>query len=423
MKDQRIPSLLLAAALTLTLSACGGEEETPQEAAGIAVQVQTVLADTIATENRVSGQISADNSSTILISSAAKCTDVYFQAGDLVEAGDILCTLDLGSSLSSYNAARINYDSAVQSYQDQQAILDKQVQLAQENVANTQALFEIGAASQLEVDQAEVNYQTAVATRNSTLSQLEAGIQSAQSSLDQLDTALENVDASGNVIAPISGTLATMNAQAGSFISNSLPLAVIEGGEAMKVTVSVSEVLVPQLAIGDEAEVTVDAADQTFTAAIRSVERAANAQTSLYTVTLTVPADVSGLLSGMFADVTFRTNVSENTLVIPSDAILTSEDTQYVFVVEDDAARYVEVTAGLTGNGVTEVLSGLTEGQQLVVVGQQYLADGDPVRIVDGTSGVTDTAEGDAGTASDEDGTDTGGTPPEKNTPTEGGEA
>ena len=423
MKDQRIPSLLLAAALTLTLSACGGEEETPQEAAGIAVQVQTVLADTIATENRVSGQISADNSSTILISSAAKCTDVYFQAGDLVEAGDILCTLDLGSSLSSYNAARINYNSAVQSYQDQQAILDKQVQLAQENVANTQALFEIGAASQLEVDQAEVNYQTAVATRNSTLSQLEAGIQSAQSSLDQLDTALENVDASGNVIAPISGTLATMNAQAGSFISNSLPLAVIEGGEAMKVTVSVSEVLVPQLAIGDEAEVTVGAADQTFTAAVRSVERAANAQTSLYTVTLTVPADVSGLLSGMFADVTFRTNVSENTLVIPSDAILTSEDTQYVFVVEDDAARYVEVTTGLTGNGVTEVLSGLTEGQQLVVVGQQYLADGDPVRIVDGTSGVTDTAEGDAGTASDEDGTDTGGTPPEKNTPTEGGEA
>ena len=135
MKHQRIPALALAAVLTLTLSACGGEEEVTQEAAGIAVQVQTVLADTIATENRVSGQVSADNSSTILISSAAKCTDVYFQAGDLVEAGDILCTLDLGSSLSSYNAARINYNSAVQSYQDQQAILDKQVQLAQENVA------------------------------------------------------------------------------------------------------------------------------------------------------------------------------------------------------------------------------------------------------------------------------------------------
>ena len=155
------------------------------------------------------------------------------------------------------------------------------------------------------------------------------------------------------------------------------------------------------------------------------MERSANVQTNLYTVTLTVPADVSGLLSGMFADVTFRTNVSENTLVIPSDAILTSEDTQYVFVVEDDAARYAEVTTGLTGNGVTEILSGLTEGQQLVVVGQQYLADGDPVRIVDGTDGASGTPEDGTDAASGENPAeaDTGSTPPEKNTPTEGGEA
>ena len=44
----------------------------------------------------------------------------------------------------------------------------------------------------------------------------------------------------------------------------------------------------------------------------------------LYTVTLAVPAEVSGLLSGMFADVVFHTDVSENTIVIPSEAILTS---------------------------------------------------------------------------------------------------
>ena len=299
-----------------------------------------------------------------------------------MKAGDVLCTLELGSSLASYNAARISYNSAVQSYQDQKSILDKQVQLAQDNVTNTQALFEIGAASQLEVDQAEVNYQTAVASRNSTLAQLEAGIQNAKSGLDQLDTALENVDASGNVIAPISGTLATMNAVEGSMISNSAPLAVINGGDQMKVTVSVSEALVPKLAIGDEADVSVSAAGAAFTAVIRSVERTANLQTKLYTVTLAVPAEVSGLLSGMFADVTFHTDVSENAVVVPSEAILTSADTQYVFVVEGDAARYVEITTGLTGNGVTEVLSGLSEGQQLVTVGQAYLSDGDLVRIV-----------------------------------------
>ena len=385
MRRTRIPALLLAALTAMTLTACGGEEA-PQEAVGLAVQVETVLPGSIATENRVSGQVNADNSSTILISSAAKCTAVYFEAGNQVEAGDVLCTLDLGSSLASYSAARISYDAAVQSYQDQKVVLDQQVQLAADNMTSTEALYEIGAASALEVDQARMNYNSAVATRNSTLAQLEAGIQNAKSGLDQLDTALEHVDGSGNVIAPLSGTLATMNAVEGSYISNSLPLAVVNGGGPMRVTDSVSETLVPQLAIGDTAEVTASAIGQTFSAVIRSVERAANAQTKLYTVTLTVPEEVEGLLPGMFADVVFRTNVSENTIVVPSDAILTSEDTQYVFVAEDGTARYTEITTGLTGTGVTEVLTGLTEGQQLVVVGQQYLSDGDPVRIVDGGS-------------------------------------
>ena len=100
----------------------------------------------------------------------------------------------------SYNAARIGYDSAVQSYQDQKAILDKQIAMAQDNVKNTKALLEIGAASQLELDQAELNYQSAVAGRNSGLAQLEAAIQNAKSGLEQLDLVLDDVDYDGNVV-------------------------------------------------------------------------------------------------------------------------------------------------------------------------------------------------------------------------------
>ena len=385
MNHQKFLAGLLACAMALALTACGGEEQVEDTVpAGVAVQVKTVSAGSIATENKVSGQVSADNESVILIASAAKCTAVYKEAGDTVQAGDKICTLDLGSTLSSNNAARISYQAAVQSYQDQKGILDKQVSLAADNVNNTKALFEIGAASQLEVDQAELNYQNAVAGRNSALAQLEAGMQNAKSGVEQLDTALENVDAEGNVLAPQSGTLVTMNAAEGSYISNSMPLVVIDGADQMKVTASVSEALVPKLTVGDKAEVSVSAADATFTATIRSVERAASMQTKLYTVVLTVSADVGGLMSGMFADVTFRTDTAENTIVVPTEAILTSNHVQYVFVVEDGAAKYVEVTTGLTGSGVTEVTSGLTEGEQLVTVGQAYLSDGDPVRVVSG---------------------------------------
>ena len=383
MNHQKFLAGLLACAMALALTACGGEETVEDTVpAGVAVQVKTVSAGSIATENKVSGQVSADNESVILIASAAKCTAVYKEAGDTVQAGDKICTLDLGSTLSSYNAARISYQAAVQSYQDQKGILDKQVSLAADNVNNTKALFEIGAASQLEVDQAELNYQNAVAGRNSALAQLEAGMQNAKSGVEQLDTALENVDAEGNVLAPQSGTLVTMNATEGSYISNSMPLVVIDGADQMKVTASVSEALVPKISAGDSADVTVSAANKAFTATIRSVERAANMQTKLYTVVLTVPADVTGLMNGMFADVTFHTDAAEDTIVVPTEAILTSNGAQYVYVVEEGTAKYVAVTTGLIGSGVTEITSGLAEGAQLVVVGQAYLADGDPVRVV-----------------------------------------
>lgn len=402
MNLKRISAALMAMVLALGLTACGSETQEETTPAGTAVQVIEVTSDTISAESTVSGKISADNEATIMVATSAKCTAVYAQAGDTVAAGDVICTLDLGSTLASYNAASISYNSAVQSYQDQAAVFESQISLYQKNVNDLKALFEIGAASQLEIDQAQLQLDSAIATRNSTLAQLEAGMQSSKSSLEQLSVALENVDSAGNVIAPMAGTLVTMNAVEGSFTSTTMPVAVIDGADQMKVTVSVSEALVPKLTIGDSADVSVSAADKTFTATIRSVERAANAQTKLYTVVLTVPSDVGGLLSGMFADVTFHTDTSDNAIVIPSEAILTSGETQYVFVVEDDTAKYVEITTGLTGNGVTEVTSGLTGGEQLVTVGQAYLKDGAAVRIVSGES--EDTA---AQTPADQETTDT----------------
>lgn len=388
MLKKRMTAALLAAGMALALAACSSQEEQsaaqPEENAGVAVQVVDVTAETLYTENTTIGKITAEDEANIIVGTTAKCTAVYKNAGDTVTAGEKICTLDLGSTIASYNSARISYNSAVQSYNDQKSILEKQVKLAEDNVANTKALFEIGAASQLEIDNAEISYESAVAGMHSALAQLEAGIQSAKSGLEQLGLVMDDVDASGNVIAPMSGTLVTLNVTEGGYTSTSMPVATINGAEQMKITTSVSEALVPRLNAGDQATVSVSAADRTFTATIRSVDRAANYQTQLYTVTLTVPAEVTGLLAGMSADVTFHTDVSENTVAIPAEAILTGTDGQYVFVEENGVARRVNITTGLTGSGVTEVLSGLSAGEKLITVGQAYLVDGSAVRVVGG---------------------------------------
>ena len=375
----------LAAICALALTGCGGNSVQPAAVpAGVAVQVQTVERRDVATENRVSGSVTSDNETSIYVSSTAKCTAVYFEAGDTVEEGDVICTLDLGSTLASYNAAKISYDSAATGYQQQKAYFEKQVELLQKQIENTKALFEIGAASQLEIDNLEVQLLQLEATRDSTLSQLRAGMENYRSNLEQLNLVMDDVDAKGNVIAPASGTLASLTATEGGFVSASYPVAVISDAEQMKVTVYVSEALVPKLTIGDAAHVSVTSAGAEFTAVVRSVEQTANMQTKLYAVVLSVPSDVTGLISGMFADVTFFTETAAGAVAVPSEAILTANGEQYVYVVENDAAKRTAVKTGLTGDGVTEVLSGLKTGEKLVVVGQQYLSDGDAVRVVSG---------------------------------------
>lgn len=388
MKQKRIFSVILAAALAVSLTACqsgGGESgSAPEQAAGVAVQVREVEMDTISTENKVSGRVVTDGQESVFVTANAQCLAVYVEVGDAVTAGQALCALDLASTLSSYNAANISYTSAVRSYNDQAAIFDKQIELAEKNVSDLKALFEIGAASQLEIDQAELSLQTAQAQRSSTLAQLEAGMQSSKSSVEQLDAVLEHVDSRGNVIAPVSGTVISLSAAEGGFISASAPVAVIDGVDRMEVAVSVSEALVPKLSRGDEADVSISSLGVQTVGVIKSIDLAANLQTKLYNVTLSIGEDVPGLLSGMFADVSFRTDTSADAVVIPTEAILTSNGKQYVFVVEDGAARNVEIATGLTGSGVTEVTSGLKAGDVLVTVGQAYLSDGDAVRIVSG---------------------------------------
>lgn len=384
---RKILSLLLAAVSAFTLVSCASKKEEktePAAPAGVAVQVKTVEQQDVATENRVSGTVVSDNETSIYVAATAKCTAVFVEAGKTVEKGDIICTLDLGSTQASYNAAKISYESAAASYHQQKTLFEKQVALTEKNIRDTKALYAIGAASQTEIDQAELQLMQLQAQRDSSLAQLRASMENYRANIEQLGLAMDDVDSRGNVIAPASGMLATLNAKEGSYVSANYPVAVISDAEQMKISVFVSESLVPKLNIGDTVHVSIISAGTQFMGVIRSVEQAANAQTKLYGVSISVPSDVEGLLSGMFADVTFYTDTSANTIAIPSEAILTAGSEQYVYIVENGAAVRKPVTTGLVGDGVTEIRSGISAGQELVVIGQQYLSDGDAVRVVGG---------------------------------------
>ena len=69
---------------------------------------------------------------------------------------------------------------------------------------------------------------------------------------------------------------------------------------------------------------------------------------------------------------------------IPSSAVLSKTGDRFVYIVEGGKAVYREVATGIGGDGTIEIISGVKEGEEVIVRGQNYLNDGDTVRVVRG---------------------------------------
>jgi len=370
--------------MLIVLAGCGKKGEESEAAdAGIPVEVQTVSMGSISTENKLSGTVLSDKTEQVYVSLSARCMEVYAEAGDAVKAGEVLCKLDLGAFHDNYELAELNYNNARQSYDDQTKLQDQQIAQLEKNYNNTLALLEIGAASQLEVDGAKLALDSARVGKNTALSQLELAMKNAQKSMDQVTDTLKNVDGNGEVKSPINGTVVSIAVGRDSFVSAGMPVAVIESTQDIKIGLSVSERLLPKLKVGDAAQVQISALGESFEGKISDIAQAVNPTNRLYAVNVSVPAGVPGLVSGMFADVSIYTDSRENTVVIPTEALLVQEGGQCVVLLnEDNTARRVPVETGLIGDGVTEITSGLSGGETIVTVGQSYLIDGALARIV-----------------------------------------
>lgn len=381
---KRVFSFLLAVGCVLSLSACGEKEEPEAEPQATAVEITKVERGSISAESSVSGQVVSGNQESVYVALSARCTKVYVEAGDTVSAGQTICTVDIASTMANYKTAQMSYENAQKSYADQSALLSKQVAQAEKNVADTQALFEMGAASQMEVDNAKLTLENAQASMNSALDQLRVGMQNYQATMKQLEASLANINSSGNIVAPISGTVLSLSAMENGFVSPSAPVVTIDSTTDMEIQVGVSEALIGKIEVGGRVSVHVDSANQTFQSTISSLSRASNANTHLYAVAVKVPTGSStGLLSGMFADVVFYTDTQRDVVIVPTEAIQTGVDGQYVYTLDsENIAHRVSVETGLVGDGETEITAGLSGGETLVTVGQFYLSEGARARVV-----------------------------------------
>jgi RND family efflux transporter MFP subunit len=119
----------------------------------------------------------------------------------------------------------------------------------------------------------------------------------------------------------------------------------------------------------------------TFTARVESISPSANLTSRTFTVILIPEATDARLKPGMLVQADVAAINKTNVLTIPEQAVVSRGTESLVFVVVDGKARRKVVQLGVRGNGVVEVLSGLTDGETVVVEGQTALNDNDPVTI------------------------------------------
>lgn len=174
--------------------------------------------------------------------------------------GDLLCRFDdesarlsLQNAQAAVNSAQESYNSAVANYGGADLpLLQEQLRLAQDNYEDTQALMEIGAASQAEVDQAHQTFLSAQAgleAAQASLSSAQAGIQSAQVGVESAQYQLSLY----NLTAPIAGVVEAVNVTENNFAASGTAAFVISNGSNKTVTFYVTDSVRQTLTPGEDA--------------------------------------------------------------------------------------------------------------------------------------------------------------------------
>ena len=177
--------------------------------------------------------------------------------------------------------------------------------------------------------------------------------------------------------------VATRSIKLGQTVQPNSVLFRITDPSPLKAHVFVPERELKRLKPGQTASVQVDAVPgKTFIARVTLVSPTIDTRTATFKTTIEID-DASGeLRPGMFARVGIVFERKQQALQIPRVALVETDGERSVFIVQDGVARQKSVDTGLSDAGNVEIVQGLTGDEQIVVVGQSGLKDGNKVRVV-----------------------------------------
>ena len=339
-----IPVAILALSSTL-ISGCGVEAsisdiETILAAIPVAVETTMPSRSDINATYAASASISSDADAAVTARVGGEIVELLVEEGDRVEVGQILARLDGERLRLEMLAAGANLDRAKREYK-------RNTDLHERGLISS-AMFE------------GLKYDLASLQAAYDLKQL-------------------NYDYS-NIRAPISGVVSSREAKAGENLT--------PGQVAFRITETselVAYLQIPQAELvkftaGNRATVKVAAMpDNYFEATIVRISPTIDARSGTFRATVIIDNTGGYLAPGMFGRFIISYEKHSDALVIPTNALLGEDEKTTVYVVLNDEVVRRNVEVGIEEDGLVEILNGLVDGEQVVVIGQAGLRNGSKV--------------------------------------------
>lgn len=304
-----------------------------QKREGFPVRVIKAERSVITSYELLGGTAEGYYQTTITSSITGKITSVNVSVGDKVEQNSSLMTIEPDVA-ANYNLAKTQYETSRKS---RERLL---------------ALAEQGGVAQEMIDQVEAAYLAAK---------------------EDMDAMRKNQF----VPAPFAGTVVNLYQTDNKRVNTGDKLATIARIDKMRVPIVVSDILINKFKTGQKA-----IAADSIHGSIGKV--ALSGQHSTHTFIIEALFDNPGkvLKPGMYIPVKVIVDKKENVISLPMEVIISEGKDKFVYVVKDLQAKKVPVSVGIRGEEMLEIVSGVSEGDLVVVSGSSMLTDGARVKIV-----------------------------------------
>ena len=342
------PAALLAAA---ALSACGAKSGTEEPPAPTPVEAARVAAPDATGSVSGAGALERRREMALSFRIPGVLTAMRVEAGDSVRAGQAIAAID---------------PAGVDARQ-QQAAAD--LERARRDVERDRTLFEKGFVSRQRIDD-----------RQSALKAAQAAYDAAR--FDRRWASL---------VSPVSGVVLERRAQAGEVVAAGQVVArVADLASPLVLRLPLPARDAARIRVGDGAEVKVeDLGDQALSGRVTRVGEAADTRTGAVSVEIELSAPPPNLRSGQIAHATLSVQAAPGQATryarIPAEAVLEANG-QRGFVLRVDRGKARRTAVAFGGfDGDDALVAGLPDGAQVITAGAGFVADGEPVRVIDPT--------------------------------------